>query len=141
MKLKSKYSLILLVLTVVLLTVLNTQIIIPTVIKIASTDPFIGDLNNAGQPKTIRNDRTAMALIHCNYHVRQLFPSDQSMFFPGQDYKAWNVGFGRYLINSDFEVKDSLGIQRHKNYICKIQYESGDDSDFNHWVLLGLDYA
>jgi|GEM_PF-1643984 len=134
-----KYALILLVLFIVGLYVLHNKAIVPFVMTVVHTRFFTGDPNLGGQATAIRDNMTAMAAIHCKALIKQQLPANRSATFPEYDYKAWNIGFGRYLVHSHIDVETTDGITQRNIIVCKIQYTGGAETDPDNWRLIGID--
>jgi hypothetical protein len=134
-----KYALILLVLFIVGLYVLHNKAVVPFVMTVVHTRFFTGDPKLGGQATAIRNNMTAMASIHCKTLLKQQLAANESATFPVYDYKAWNIGFGRYLVQSSIDIETGDGASRRINTLCKIKYTGGDETDPNNWRLIGID--
>jgi len=134
-----KYALILLVLFIVGLYVLHDKAVDPFVMTVVHTRFFTGDPKLGGQATAIRDDMTAMASIHCKALIKRQLPANRSATFPENDYKAWNIGFGRYLVQSYTDVETADGVSRRNIILCKIRYAGGDETDPNNWRLIGID--
>ena len=136
---RPKYALLPLVLVMVGLYVLHDKAIVPFVMRIVHTQFFTGDPELGGQATAIRDDMTAMASIHCKTFIKQRLAEHASRTFPANDYKAWNIGFGRYLVQSSVDIETADGASRRQNTLCKIRYTGGDEADSNNWRLIGID--
>lgn len=134
-----KYALILLVLFIVGLYVLHTKAVVPFVMTVIHTRFFTGDPKQGGQATAIRDNMTAMASILCKALIKQQLPAKQSATFPEYDYKAWNIGFGRYLVQSHIDVEIAGSVSQRNIILCKIKYTGGDETDPNNWRLIGID--
>lgn len=141
MKYKQRqYALILLVLFIVGLYVLHNKAVVPFVMTVIHTRFFTGDPKLGGQATAISDNMTAMASIHCKTLIKQQLPANESATFPQYDYKAWNIGFGRYLVQSYVDVETSNGRSQRKNTLCKIKYTGGDEADPGSWTLIGMEF-
>lgn len=136
-----KYSLILLVVAIVSAYAFQANVILPFVTKVTGTELFTGKSEQGGQNTAINDDRTAMAFIQCNNRLRESLDGSDSVDFSQQDYTAWNIGFGRYVVKSYFDETDPSGILLRKNYACEIVYVGGDELKADNWTLLGIDYS
>ena len=135
-----KYALILLILLIVGLYVLHNKAVVPFVMTVVHTRFFTGDPKLGGQSTALRDNMTAMASIHCKALIKQQLPANKSATFPQYDYKAWNIGFGRYLVQSSVDIETADGTaSRRKNTLCKIQYTGGGETDPDNWTLIGID--
>ncbi|MEN8260241.1 MAG: hypothetical protein ABFS02_06595 [Pseudomonadota bacterium] len=137
---RSKYSFLLAILFILGIYAFQTKAVIPAVMKIVNSELFTGDPARGGDAVAISNEKTAMAYIHCNNHVSHACGSPDATEFPTKNHKVWDIGFGRYLVNSQFNLKNAGGIYQPNTYVCEIRYLGGDDSDANSWALMGLDY-
>lgn len=115
--------------------------VVPGVIKIANSRFFTGDPEKSGNAAAISNEKTAMAHIRCNDHISHAFNSLDETEFPNLHYKAWDIGFDRYLINARFSLKAPYDGYEDNTYVCEIKYLGGDESAFGNWEIMGLDYA
>jgi len=81
----------------------------------------------------IHKNRSHEAFIQCNKWVVQDVGELAEIEFLSNDYKAWNLSSGRYLIQSQFWVKDETGDNLLKEYACRIQFIASGE-----WQLQGL---
>ena len=137
----NKYSFLLAILFILGIYALQNRAVVPAVMKIVNSELFTGDPAKGGDPVAISNEKTAMAYIQCNDHVSHSFGAGDATEFPTKRYKAWDIGFGRYLVRSEFTLKKENGIYEPKTYVCEIRYLGGDKSDAKSWALMGLDYS
>ena len=131
---KSKASGLLLILFIVGLYLLQNKAIVPFVEKVARSDAFDTDSS-----ELTGKDRQQAALNQCIELVRAELSSDRPLQFAANDYKAWEVANGRYLISSYVLEQDPSGKELRRNYACNIQYTGGDDTNANSWSLQGLE--
>ena len=134
-----KYALILLVLFIAGLYALHNKAVVPFIMTVIHTRLFTGDPKLGEQTTAISDNMTAMASIHCKTFLKQQLPANGSATFPHYDYKAWNIGFGRYLVQSYVDVETSTSVFQRQNTLCKIKFTGGDEADPGNWTLIGTE--
>lgn len=134
-------SILLAVLLIVGLYLMHNQAIMPLVMKAVHTPVFTGDPKLGGQSIAVRDDRTAMASIHCKTFIRQQIPLSRSTTFPKNDYTAWDIGFGRYLIRSYVDIETPDGASQRKNFVCKLRFTGNDENNLRNWTFMGADMS
>jgi hypothetical protein len=135
-----KYSFILLALFVVGLYVFQNKAVLPFIMNVVESDLFVEKEKGDEQLGKISNERTALALSHCQVFMKDRGQAPQDAVFNSDDYEAWALGNQTYLIKSYVDInRAEKGVAR-KAFACKIRYTGGDDADSNSWSVQGLDF-
>lgn len=138
----NKKKIIVFVICLAALLALQIKIFMPWMYKIAASDLFLVESKDDANPMPISNDMTAIAFSHCNSYINSKIDSENTASFASQPTNAWSIGNYEYIINAEIELssKDSPSAQHH--YVCRIQYEKGDDlsgaNDINNWSIEGI---
>jgi hypothetical protein len=142
--LRSKYSLLGLVLFVALLYMLQNKAIVPLVMKVVESDLFfekpveedeqLGKINGKTQ-------RTGFALMHCRDAVKEEGKLPDNAEFLDDKYEAWALGNRHYIIRSSVRVIDPEKGPMEKLYACKIRMVADDAADAKSWSVLGVDFT
>lgn len=135
---QNPYSLLLLAVYVAALYVLLNKAIVPFVTKVVTSEDFAGDPSQSGQPTEIHDNRTAMALLQCNRFVKDEFDEEVGLTFENKAYHSWDIGYGRFIINSHVNVAAPNEPMVRKNYVCEIKFAGGDLENQDSWDLKGL---
>lgn len=138
----NKKKILLFVVCLVGLLALQIKFFLPFMYDIAASDLFLVDSKDAANPMAISNDMTALAFGHCNTHIKNDMGEDKSLTFASQPTNAWSLGNYEYIVNADVEIsgKDAPSSMHH--YVCRIQYENGDDlsgsNSIDNWKVIGI---
>ncbi len=135
-----KYSFILLALFVLGLYVFQNKAVLPFIMKIVDSDIFVDKGEDDEQLGKINNERTALALSHCQVFMKEKGRAPQDAAFGNDDYEAWALGNHTYLIKSYIEINHPEKGTMRKPFACKIRYTGGDETDANSWSVQGLDF-
>jgi hypothetical protein len=138
----SKKKLLLFVACLAGLLALQIKFVLPLMYDIASSDLFLVDSKDTASPLPVSNDMTALAFGFCNSYIKNDLGEDKTVSFSGQPTHAWTLGNYEYIVNADVEIapKDAPGASHH--YVCRIQYENGDDvsgaANVENWKVEGV---
>jgi hypothetical protein len=142
--LRSKYSILGLIVFVALLYMLQNKAIVPLVMSVVESDLFfekpveeneqLGKINGKTQ-------RAGFALMHCKDAVKDEGNLPDNAEFLDNKYEAWALGNRHYIIRSSVRVVDSEKGQMEKLYACKIRMIADDETDAKSWSVLGVDFT
>jgi hypothetical protein len=140
---RSKYSIVFLILFIAGLYILQEKAIVPLVMSIVKSDLFFepdkGDDEELGKMNT-KTQRTGYALLHCKDAVKQEGDLPQNAEFVDDKYEAWALGNRHYLIRSTVRVIDPEKGQMDKLFACKIRMTGDDEASAESWSVLGVDF-
>lgn len=138
----NKKSIVLFVVVLAVLLALQIKFLLPYVYEIAASDLFLVESKDNASQMAISNDMTAIAFTHCNTHINQQLEPDSTPSFGNQPINAWSIGNYEYIINADVEISTKDNTTSSHHYVCRIQYENGDDTsganDFENWSIEGI---
>jgi hypothetical protein len=138
----NKKSIVLFVVALAILLALQIKFLLPYVYDIAASDLFLVESKDNASQMAISNDMTAIAFSHCNNHISQQLQPDSSVSFGNQPINAWSIGNYEYIINADLEITNKDATSSSHHYVCRIQYENGDDTsganDIENWSIEGI---
>jgi hypothetical protein len=90
-------------------------------------------------------DRSMRALEQCKAYAQQEFEEGSVIEFHSQDPKDLNIWkvINDYIVRSRLEIQNPSSPEMpHKyNYVCKLRYTGGDDTQQASWALLGFDLS
>jgi hypothetical protein len=138
--LQSKYSLFFLAIFIVALYVLLNKVVVPFIISATDSTLFVEQAKEEEQLGNVSNDRTTAALGHCKQAMKTDGMVSEQSSFSTDDYQAWALGNGSYIVRSSVTVNEADKGQIQKFFACKIQYKEGDISDVNNWSIMGIDF-
>ena len=138
----SKKKLVLFVVCLAGLLALQIKYVLPLMYDIAGSDLFLVDSKDSASPMAVSNDMTALAFGFCNGYIKNDLGEEKSVSFAAQPTHAWSLGNYEYIVNADVEIalKDTPSTLHH--YVCRIQYENGDDmtgaGNIENWKIEGV---
>ncbi len=138
----NKKKIVVFALCLAVLLAVQIKFVQPLLLNIAASDLFLVESKDEANAMPISNDMTAMAYAHCNNYIKNELGEDKSVSFTGQATNAWSLGNYEYIVNADAEIsgKDAPGEIHH--YVCRIQYNEGDDvsgaANFDNWSVVGM---
>ncbi|MGD0961885.1 MAG: hypothetical protein ABSB19_18900 [Methylomonas sp.] len=138
----NKKNVIFFALCLVLLLALQIKFILPMMNRIAASDLFLAESKDLANPLPISNDMTAIAFSNCNAYIKNKVGEDSTLMFGEKPTNVWTLGNYEYIVNADVEItpKDAPGAMHH--YVCRIQYENGDDlsgaANIDNWNMEGI---
>lgn len=138
----NKKKIILFVVCLVILLALQIKFLLPWMYDVASSDLFLVDSKDTGDPMHISNDMTANAFSQCNSYINSNLDSDYSASFASQPTNAWGIGNYEYILNAPIDIATKDAPSTTYNYVCRIQYDKGDDlsgvNDSENWSVGGI---
>lgn len=81
------------------------------------------------------------AYFACRRHVERRLKSPTSADFPWKARNAAHQGDGRYLIGSHVDAQNSFGATIRTEFLCVIEYRSGDPYADSSWRLVDLTFV
>jgi hypothetical protein len=140
---RSKYSLIFLVLFIALLYFLQEKAIVPLVMKVVKSDLFFEPEKEEEQLGRIekKTQRIGFALAQCKDAVKEEGELPDSVEFSDDKFEAWALGNRHYIIRSSVRVIDPEKGQTEKLFACKIRMTGDDETDPKSWSILGVDFT
>jgi hypothetical protein len=139
---RSKYSLLLLILFIALLYFVQEKAVVPLVMKIVKSDLFFEpEKQEEEQLGKVKNERTSFALMHCKDAVKEEGQLPDNAEFVDNKYEAWALGNRHYIIRSSVRVIDPAQGQLEKLYACKIRMTGDNEADPQSWSVLGVDFT
>ena len=140
---RSKYSLIYLILTIGLLYTLQEKAIMPLVLKVVKSEVFFEKPIEENEPLgklDSKTERTAFALANCREAVRKEGNLPEGNKFEGEDYETWALGNRQYLIRSSVKVAEPGQATVEKLFACTVRLTGEDQTKPESWTILGVDY-
>ena len=139
----NKKKIILFAIALAGLLALQIKFLLPWMYDIAASDLFLVESEDNANPMPISNDMTELAFTQCNSYINsQLDASETSASFASQPTNAWSIGNYEYIINASVEIATKDAPSNTYQYVCRIQYENGDDlsgaSNIENWSVDGL---
>jgi hypothetical protein len=95
---------------------------------------LVGDSGNSGRPR----DRSSMAVVQCQNHVKNRLRSPSTADFPFLEHEVNSLGKETYRVRSYVDAQNALGATIRNNWVCTISYGGGEDADPSSWVLVDL---
>ncbi|CAI8976570.1 hypothetical protein [Methylocaldum szegediense] len=138
--LRSKYSILFLILFIILLYVILEKAVVPFVMDVADSGLFYENEAEEEQLGSIRNERTDFALMHCKNSIKEEGMLPDNADFLDSKYDAWALGNRTYIVRSGVRVLDAEKGQVDRKFACKIRLVENDPSDFKNWSILGIDF-
>jgi hypothetical protein len=138
--LRSKYSLLFLVLFIVFLYALLDKAILPFVMKVVESNAFFEEETEEEQLGSVKNERTGFALMHCKNSMKEEGVLPENAEFVDDKYDAWALGNRTYIIRSSVRMIDGGDGQVEKKFACKIRLVENDPTNFENWSILGIDF-
>ena len=139
---RSKYSLLYLLLFIAVLYALQEKAIMPLVMKVVESELFFEKPIEENEPlgkMTGKTPRTGYALIQCQDAVKQQGDLPDNAEFLDDKFEAWALGNRQYLIRSSIRIIDPEKGQMEKPYACTVRMTGEDESSPESWTILGLD--
>ena len=138
----TKKKLLLFVACLAVLLALQIKFVLPLMYDIAASDLFLVDSKDSASSRPVSNDMTALAFGYCNAYIKNDVGEEKKISFAAQPTHAWSLGNYEYIVNADVDIapKDTPSTLRH--YVCRIQYENGDDmsgaGNVENWKVEGV---
>jgi hypothetical protein len=140
---RSKFSIIYLLLTIALLYTLQEKAIMPLVLSVVKSEAFFEKPVEENEPLgklDTKTERTAFALANCRDAVRKEAHLPDDAQFQGENYEAWALGNRQYLIRSSVKVSEQGQATVDKLFACTIRLTADDQSKPENWTILGVDF-
>ncbi len=138
----NKKKIIVFVACLVVLLAIQIKFLLPFMYDIAASDLFLVESKDDANPMPISNDMTGVAFSHCNSYINSELGAESAPSFAAQPTNAWSIGNYEYIINADVDLASKEGTNTPYHYVCRIQYENGDDlsgaSDIKNWSITGI---
>jgi len=83
-------------------------------------------------------DRGNMAYFRCQDNVKARLRSPSTADFPFLDFQVTRRGTSAYVVTSYVDAQNAFGATIRSNFVCTIEYQSGDDADPRSWNLIDL---
>ncbi|WP_305909224.1 hypothetical protein Q9L42_006560 [Methylomarinum sp. Ch1-1] len=140
---KTKYKIVLFVVSLTGLIVLQAKVILPIVYDVIASDLFLEDSgDDANYYNTAATDMTGYAFDQCNFYIANDLDSDIVVSFTSQPVNAWNLGNFQYVINADIDIMPENAAAFTRRYVCRIKYDNGNDpsgaANSDNWSIDGI---
>ncbi len=114
----------------------------PFVEDIASSDLFLVVTDDPAKKYfLLENEKTRLALIHCNQYFQENFDVETTAEPTENDYRAYALGNYSYMINATIDGFDSNGSNVNHKIVCKIQYMEGDELKYENWEVTQFNFG
>ena len=140
---RSKFSILYLILFIGALYLLQQQAIMPLVMKVVGSELFFEKPIEENEPLgklDAKTERTDFALANCREAVKADGDLPDNSEFIDENYEAWALGNRQYLIRAGVRIADKEKGQFEKPYACTIRLTGEDQTKSDSWKLLGLDF-
>lgn len=140
---RSKFSIIYLLLFIGALYVLQEKAIMPLVMGVLKSDLFFEKPIEENEPLgklDEKTERTGYALLNCRDAVKKEGDLDNNAEFLDDNYETWALGNRQYLIRSRVRLIDPEKGQLEKLYACTLRMTGEDQADPASWSILGVDF-
>ncbi|MFM8444977.1 MAG: hypothetical protein ACKN9W_16770 [Methylococcus sp.] len=140
---RSKYSILYLILFIGALYMLQEKAIMPLVMSVVKSEVFFEKPVEENEPLgklDVKTERTAYALANCREAVKKDGDLPDNTQFLDENYEAWALGNRQYLIRSTVRLMDSEKGQIDKLYACTVRMTGEDQANPESWTLLGVDF-
>ena len=115
--------------------------ITPFVQDVAKSDFFLEQSDDPAEKfKTVRNEKTQVAIAHCTEYLQENFDLAPSARFDTNEYTAWALGNYTYVIKSYVALPETAEDQASKLFACRIHYEGGDEYSAENWDISQFSY-
>ena len=140
---RSKYSILYLILFIGALYMLQEKAIMPLVMSVVKSEVFFEKPVEENEPLgklDVKTERTGYALANCREAVKKDGDLPDNTQFLDENYEAWALGNRQYLIRSTVRLMDSEKGQIDKLYACTVRMTGEDQANPESWTLLGVDF-
>ena len=140
---RSKYSILYLILFIGALYMLQEKAIMPLVMSVVKSEVFFEKPVEENEPLgklDVKTERTGYALANCREAVKKDGDLPDNTQFLDDNYEAWALGNRQYLIRSTVRLMDSEKGQIDKLYACTVRMTGEDQANPESWTLLGVDF-
>ena len=140
MKKKSQLSFLFLLIFVAGLYVFQNKAVTPFVLKMVNSSLLVKKTDDVRQPGVVDNEKTRLALDHCNTYLLEHYDLDDSTQISNTEHSAWALGDYSYVVRSRFDLLSPSEVKKDRKYVCKIKHFDGDENDYENWTVFGFDY-
>ncbi len=140
---RSKYSVLYLVLFIAALYMLQEKLIMPLVMDVVKSEAFFEKPVEENEPLgklDAKTERTGFALAHCRDAVKKEGGLPDTVQFLDDNYETWALGNRQYLVRSSIRLVDPEKGQIDKLYACTVRMIGEDQSKPESWTTLGVDF-
>ena len=140
---RSKFSILYLILFIGALYLLQEKAIMPLVMKVVGSELFFEKPIEENEPLgklDAKTARTDFALAHCRGAVKKEGDLDDKAEFLDDKYEAWALGNRQYLIRASVRLVDPEKGPIEKLYACTVRMTGEDQASPDSWTTLGLDF-
>ncbi len=140
---RSKFSIVYLLLFIGALYMLQEKAIMPLVMGVLKSDLFFEKVMDENEPLgklDAKTERTRYALLNCRDAVKKEGDLDNNAVFLDDHYEAWALGNRQYLIRSSVRITDPAQGQFEKLYACTVRMTGEEMTDPASWSILGVDF-
>lgn len=140
---RSKYSLIYLILFIALLYTLQEKAIMPLVLSVVKSEAFFEKPVEENEPLGKLDgptERTALALANCRDAVLKQAGLPESTRFTSDQYETWALGNRQYLIRSSVPVAGEGAAVTETLFACTIRLTGDNQAQPENWTILGVDF-
>lgn len=137
---KSQLSFLLLLVFVAGLYVFQNKAVTPFVLEMVNSALLVEETDDVRQPGTVDNEKTRLALAHCDTYLQEQYDIDDSTQISNTEHNTWALGDYSYVVRSRFDLLSPSEVQKDKKYICKIKHFGGDDTNYDNWTVSGFNY-
>ena len=139
---RSKYSIVFLVLFIGGLYLLQEKAIMPLVMSVVKSDLFFEKPIEENEPlgkMDQKTSRTNFALGQCHDATLKEGNLPADTRFIDDDYEAWALGNRQYLIRTTVQVASADKGQTGKLVACTVRMTGEDESKPESWTTLAVD--
>ena len=122
------------------LVIFQRDAVMPNVFKVISSDLFLEDSDDLGDPNAISDSMTAYAHQHCNEYLLKEYGDEFTLTLSENAINTWNIGNYDYVVNGEVIVQPEEGASFTKKYVCRIQHDidDGEPMSFDSWSLYDI---
>lgn len=140
---RSRYSIVFLILFIAFLYFLQEKLITPLVMEVVKSDAFFEKPVEEDEPlgKVEGNrPRIGFGLSHCKEAIKKEGNLPDGAEFLDQKHEAWALGNRHYIIRSVIRIIDPEKGQQERLFACKIRMIGDNEADAASWSVLGIDF-
>jgi len=140
---RSRFSIIYLVIFIGVLYMLQEKAIMPLVMAVVKSDLFFEKPVEENEPLGKiegTTSRSTHALNLCQASVKKEGDLNDKAQFIDDKAEAWALGNRQYLIRSTVRIVDGDKDNIDKLYACTVRLNSDDESKPENWTTLAVDF-
>ena len=140
---RSRFSLIYLVLFIGALYMLQEKAIMPVVMAVVKSDLFFEKPVEENEPLGKiegKTSRSNFAMRQCENAVKQQDALAKQAQFSDDSYEAWALGNRQYLIRSSVKISDAEKGSVTKLYACTVKLNNDQEDKPENWTTLAVDF-